>query len=113
VDVVKIPFLKKPVNSERHFAAHAKDASEQIGARAQMSDFTKKLDGVSLFLQWVVAWAGSNDFDGMCLNLPLLSLALGFHECALHTDGSSGADLFDFCIVGKITLSNNLQVFEA
>ena len=51
MDINETAILKKLVNREREPAAHPKHATEKIGARTQMRDFTEEFSCVSLFLK--------------------------------------------------------------
>ena len=55
--------LKKLVNGKSEPASHAKDATEKIRARTEMSDFAQKLGCMPLLLQRVGIVGGSYDLN--------------------------------------------------
>ena len=86
VHVNKAALLEKLVDGESESAADAKDAAEQIRARAKMGDLAQEFRRVPLLLQRVAVIRWADDLDGIGDHFPALAFALGGDELPLRAD---------------------------
>ena len=113
VDVNKTALLKKLVNGKCQTAPHAKDATEEVRAGAEMSDFAKKFRRMALFLERVGIVGGSHDLDLLGNQFPFLSFALRRDQRANCANGCARAQPLHRRIIRQRIFRNDLKVAQA
>ena len=86
---------------------------ELVGAGPQMRDGPQVLVGMAFLLQRVARIRLAEDFQAAHLELPLLSLAGGFHQRALKADGRARVDPFELVEPFGPRVDDGLQVLQA
>ena len=109
MDMDKATLLKKAVNRIGEPTPDPEHRAEEIGPGAEVRDFPEEFPGMTLLLERVRFVGRSHDGDGLGLQLPGLTLALGRHDQADDVHGGTGVEQgnvvaipFQGCIVNHL-----------
>ena len=111
MNITKSAFLKKFVNSVRQIGANPKSRAIFVGTRAQMSNAAQIFVSMLFLLQGKIIRRKAVNFDFFGNDLIFLVAAFGFNQSTADRHGRSGRQFFDFLIIAKIIIGNNLNIF--
>ena len=100
----------------RQRMANARDGTNQVCARTQVSDFTQILNAVAFCRHRVSVWIfnPTSNFNLAGLNFKLLPLARRCHDFTRHNDRATGGQTQDvFIVIGQRIIDDSLYRIKA